>query len=75
MGGLTEVVGVIGRLGVVVILELFWVLRLFEELVRDFELETLEVEDEEEFFMLLLDDTPVLVEEEDFDEIWLFVCC
>lgn len=75
IGGLTDVVGVIGRLGdEVVILE---VLALDAELVMALDVVIL---DEEELvllepFKLLLEDKDVLEVLEDFDDICVLVCC
>lgn len=72
MGGLTDVVGVIGRFGdEVVMLDVFVVVKLLAELVRVLEVVILEVEDELEFFRLELEvmEEPVLELEVDLLDI------
>lgn len=72
MGGLTEVVGVIGRFGEEVVILEFWVVGTFEELVRD--LEVVIFEELVEALMLLLA-TEDLELDVDLLDICVFVCC
>lgn len=76
IGGLTDVVGVMGRFGDdVVILDVF-VVRLFEELVRALEVVILEEEDEVvDPLRVELEDMEVLELDVDLLEICVFVCC
>lgn len=74
MGGLTEVVGVIGRFGLEVVMLAFVVVK--PELVDcDFEVVTLEDELEEPLRLLLDDIDDVLEFDEDLLEICVFACC
>lgn len=72
IGGLTDVVGVMGRFGDdVVTLELFWLVdKLVLVVVSDFDVVALDDED-----LRLDDDMDVLDADDDLLDIWVFVCC
>lgn len=71
MGGLTDVVGVIGRFGDEVVIEVLVVVKLLAELVRALEVVILEVDDELEPLRLELEvmEEPVLELEVDLLDI------
>lgn len=75
MGGLTDVVGVIGKLGDdVAILEVFVVKLALLELVSDFDVDTLD-DDDDVFEDFRLEEMDEDLELDDLLEICEFVCC